>query len=67
MWVLLSSRLRTWLILAVAVPVIHRVLTRIAASRAVTHPDARSTTVLRRADSALARVQARRRGRRHHD
>jgi hypothetical protein len=60
MWVFLSNRIRTWLVLAVAVPVARRVLNRIAAARAASHPDARSTAALRHADSALGRLQSRR-------
>ena len=60
MWALLSSRLRTWLFLAVAIPVIRRVVARVAAARDRSHPRARSTSALRRADALLARLQSRR-------
>ena len=61
MWFLLSRRIRTWLVLAVAVPIARRALSRIATARAASHPGARSTAALHHADSTLARVQARRR------
>jgi hypothetical protein len=63
MWILLSRRLRAWLILAVAVPVARTLLHRTATRASRRNPNATSTTWLRRADSALARRRtARHRG-----
>jgi hypothetical protein len=62
MWALLSSRLRTWLLFAVAVPAI-RTAVRIAARRAAAaNPGGRGARVLGQADSTLTRFS--RRGRR---
>lgn len=61
MWLFLSRRLRTWVLLGIAVPIVRGIVRRVAASRAASHPDARSTAALQRADGALARVQRKRR------
>lgn len=53
MWALLSTRLRTWLFLAVAIPVARR-LVHLAADEATKRsPDATPAKLLRRADEAL--------------
>ena len=64
MWLFLSRRLRTWLLLAVAIPLARRVLARAAAARDRSDPTARSTALLRRIDTSLGNVQSRR-GRKH--
>ena len=62
MWALLSTRLRTWLLLAVAVPAV-RTAVRIAARRAAAaNPGGRAARLLGHADSTLTRFS--RRGRR---
>ena len=58
MWVLLSSRVRTWLLLAVLVPVARRALRQVAERTA---PVSRATRTLHAADSALSRVDRRER------
>jgi hypothetical protein len=59
MWLLLSSRLRRWLLFAVALPagrfVIHRVATR-AAQR---NTNRRTSRLARQTDDALARTRRR--------
>lgn len=63
MWFLLSTRLRTWFALAVALPVARAVIRR-AASRADRHdPDAKAARVLHRADSVLTTATRRRKNR----
>lgn len=65
MWVLLSSRLRTWLAVAVAVPLARAVVHRAAAAAAGKDPDSPAAKLLHRADTALTAVAHRltRRGR----
>jgi hypothetical protein len=60
MWVLLSSRLRTWLALAVLLPLVRAVLRRIAAAR----PGSPLAARLVQVDAFLARAGGRGRGRR---
>ncbi len=57
MWALLSARLRTWLLMAIALPMARRLVHRLAVS-AERH-DARSARLLRRADSAVTTVSRR--------
>ena len=59
MWVLLSSRLRTWVALAVAIPVSRFVLRRVGDRVAAGNPGSRTAAVLRRADSTLGRFGGR--------
>lgn len=65
MWVFLSSRIRTWVLLAVALPLTRGLVHKIAASTQHRHPDARASRVLGRTDTAVAdladRVARRRR------
>ena len=61
MWVLLSSRLRAWLLMAVALPLARLLIHRLAI--AADRHDARSARLLHRADSAVTAV-SRRSGRR---
>jgi hypothetical protein len=64
-WVLLSSRLRTWLLLAIAVPILRTVLRRASASASRRDPNSTAARVLRSADTGLSRLDRReRRGRR---
>ncbi|HEX8092874.1 hypothetical protein [Jatrophihabitans sp.] len=61
MWVLLSSRLRTWLLLAIAVPVVRAVLRRASASAARRDPSSAMARALRSAESGLSRLDRRKR------
>jgi hypothetical protein len=59
MWVFLSARLRTWLLLAIALP-LARLLVHGAAVAAERHDSsARTAKLLRRADSAVTVVSGR--------
>jgi hypothetical protein len=62
-WVLLSSRLRTWLVLAVAVPVVRAVLRRVSASAAQRDPGSRAARGLRSLETGLGRLDRRQRRR----
>lgn len=64
MWMLLSSRLRTWLALAVALPLVRSLIRRLAADAARRSPDAASTKLLHRTDATLSALGQRRTGRR---
>ena len=55
MWMLLSTRLRTWLLLAIGLPVARMLVRRLAASAQARRPQASSTTMLRHADAFLTR------------
>lgn len=63
MWLLLSTRLRTWLLITVGVPLARMLLHRIATLTARRAPDGQAARVLGRADSTLAGFR-RNRGRR---
>jgi hypothetical protein len=58
-WVLLSSRIRTWLMLAVAVPVLRSVLRRASASASRRDPSSTAARALRSADAGLSRLDRR--------
>jgi len=60
-WVLLSSRLRTWLLLAIAVPVVRVVLRRASASATRRNPGSAAARALRTAESGLSRLDRRQR------
>lgn len=60
MWVLLSSRLRTWLLLAVAVPVLRMVVRRASAAATRRNPGSAAAGALRSLDTALSRLDRRR-------
>jgi hypothetical protein len=60
MWVFLSSRLRTWVLLAVALPVARGVVHRLATASANRNADSVPSRALRGADAGLARVARRR-------
>ncbi|MDQ1718250.1 MAG: hypothetical protein QOE71_4192 [Pseudonocardiales bacterium] len=64
MWMLLSTRLRTWLALAVALPVARMVLRRLAARATRQNPNSRLTGLLNRGDATVTTMAQRRRGRR---
>ena len=65
MWALLSSRLRTWLLFALLVPVVRRIVRVLADRRERSAPNARTTKALRGADRSVTRLEDRRtRGRR---
>jgi hypothetical protein len=59
MWVFLSRRLRTWLLLAIALPLTRLLVHRLAIAAERHDPSARGAKVLRRADSALITVSGR--------
>ncbi len=63
MWVLLSTRLRTWLLVAIAVPVARALIHRAARRAAASKPDGTTSRALTRADTALTRWSTRRRER----
>ena len=66
MWLSLSARLRTSLLLAIALPLLRLIVHRLAVAADGHDPSARSAKVLRRADSAVtaASGRSRRRARR---
>jgi hypothetical protein len=57
MWALLSGRLRTWLLMAIMLPMARLLVHRLAVS--AERRDARSARLLRRADSAVTTVSQR--------
>lgn len=59
MWAFLSARLRTWLLLAVVLPVARLLVHRIAVAAERDDPSARTAKLLRRADSAVTVVSGR--------
>jgi hypothetical protein len=59
MWVFLSARLRTWLLLAIALPLARLLVHRLAAASERHDPSARRAKLLRRADSAVTAVSGR--------
>ena len=61
MWVLLSSRLRTWLLLAIAVPILRSVLRRASTSAARRDPSSTTARALRSAEAGLSRLDRRER------
>ncbi|UQX88443.1 hypothetical protein M6D93_00210 [Jatrophihabitans telluris] len=64
MWVFLSRRLRTWLALAVAIPLLRAVLRALGARSARRNPTSATTTTLRKAENFLAGLSSRSRRRR---
>lgn len=64
MWLFLSQRFRTWLLLAVGVPVARAGIGRLHERSVRKDPASRSSRVLGRADAGLARVDRRERKRR---
>jgi hypothetical protein len=63
MWVLLSSRLRTWLLMAIALPLIRMLVHRIAERAQRRAPQSSTAKLAGRADAALTSL-TRRAGRR---
>jgi hypothetical protein len=66
MWAFFSRRLRTWLLFAIAVPVVRALVHKFASRAQRTRPTARSTSLLTKADStvtSLSQRRSRRRGR----
>ena len=59
MWVFLSSRLRAWLLLAIARPLARLLVHRLAVAAHRRDPSARTERLLNQADSAVATVSGR--------
>lgn len=59
MWALLSARLRTWLLLAIALPLARALIHRLAVAADQRDPAARSARALHHADSAVTAVSRR--------
>ena len=59
MWVFLSARLRTWLLLAVALPLARLLVHRLAVAAERRDPSARTAKLLHQADSAVTAVTKR--------
>ena len=59
MWAFLSARLRTWLLLAIALPLTRLVVHRLAVATERHDPSALTARLLRRADSAVGAVATR--------
>ena len=59
MWVFLSVRLRTWLLLVIALPLARLLVHRLAVAAERHDPSARRAKLLRRADSAVTAVSGR--------
>ena len=59
MWVFLSRRIRTWLLLAIALPLIRVLVHRLAVTAERRDPSARTARLLHQADSAVAGVNGR--------
>jgi hypothetical protein len=59
MWVFLSAQLRTWLLLAIALPLARLLVHRLAVAAERHDPSARTAKLLRRADSAVTAVSGR--------
>jgi len=56
MWVFLSARLRTWLLLAVALPLARLLVHRLAVAAERRDPSGRTAKLLHQADSAVTTV-----------
>jgi hypothetical protein len=59
MWVLLSARLRAWLLLAIALPLIRLGVHRLALAAERRNPRGRTARALHQADSAVSAVSRR--------
>jgi hypothetical protein len=59
MWVFLSARLRTWLLLAIALPLTRLLVHRLAVAAERHDPSARTARALRRTDSVVTAVAGR--------
>ncbi len=62
MFALLSTRLRTWLLLAIALPAVRTLIHRLARRATATDPHGHTSRILTRADTTLTRWLSRRRG-----
>ncbi len=60
MWVLLSTRLRTWLLFAVAVPLVRAVVHHAARRAAEGDPSSTVSRTLARLDTTLTKLSRRR-------
>lgn len=59
MWMLLSRRLRAWVLLSIALPLARVLVHRLALTAERHDPSARTARALRRADSAVTTVTRR--------
>jgi hypothetical protein len=59
-WALLSTRLRTWLLLAIALPLVRMIVHRLSAAADRRDPKATTSKLIRHADTALASTSRRR-------
>ena len=59
MWVFLSARLRNWLLLVIALPLVRLLMHRLAAAAERHDPSTRTAKLLRRTDSAVTAVSRR--------
>lgn len=59
MWVFLSARLRTWVLLAVALPAARLLVHRLAVAAKRRDPSTRTARALHQADSAVTAVSRR--------
>lgn len=59
MWMLLSKRLRVWVLLSIALPLTRVVVHRLALAAERRDPSARTARALRQADSAVTTVSRR--------
>jgi hypothetical protein len=59
MWVFLSARLRTWLLLAITLPLARLLVHRLAVAAERHDPSARTAKLLHGADSAMTAVSGR--------
>jgi hypothetical protein len=59
MWLLVSRRIRTWVLLAVALPLVRTVVHKTAIREQSRSPDAMPARLLARTDSALTAVSGR--------
>jgi hypothetical protein len=59
MWIFLYRRLRMWLLLSIAVPLVRILIHRLALAAERRDPSARTARAFRRADSAVTAVSRR--------
>ena len=59
MWVFLSRRLRTWVLLAIALPLARALVHRLAAAADQRDPSTRTARALHQADSTVSAVSRR--------
>jgi hypothetical protein len=59
MWAFFSRRLRTWLLLAIALPLAQAIVHRLALAAGRRDPSTRTAKTLRQADSAVTAVYRR--------